>query len=66
VHGYLNLQCLFDSLTRQCENDVTLTLVKCLLSSTFNAYIGNELYIVLRLLHDESSKNNLQNTIIFP
>jgi hypothetical protein len=56
VHGYFNLTCLFDSLTRECENDVNLTLVRCQLPPTHNAYIGNGLLIVLRLLHEENSK----------
>ena len=66
MHGYFNLTCLFDPLTGECENDVNLTLGRCRLSSTSNAYIGNGLHIVLRLLYDESFKNNLQNTINFP
>jgi hypothetical protein len=66
VHGYFNLTCLFDPLTREYEGDVNLTLGRCRLSSTSNAYIGNGLHIVLRLLYDKSSQNNLQNTINFP
>jgi hypothetical protein len=56
MHGYLELPCLFDSLTRDRKDEVNLTLVKCRLSSTHYAYIGNELQLVLRLLYREIPK----------
>jgi hypothetical protein len=56
VHGYFKLTCLFDPLTREGKGNVNLTLVRCLLSFTYNAYIGNRLHIVIRLLYEENSK----------
>jgi hypothetical protein len=56
MHGYLDLPCLFDSLTRERKDEVNLTLVRCWLSSTHNAYIGNGLNIVLRLLYGKIPK----------
>jgi hypothetical protein len=56
MHGYLEPTCLLDSLTRESENEVNLTLIRYWLSSTHNAYIGNGLHIVLRLFYGEISK----------
>jgi hypothetical protein len=56
MHGYLNLTCLFDPLTRERKDEVYVTLVRCGLSFTHNAYSGNGLHIVLRLLYNKTYK----------
>ena len=56
MHGYFKLTCLFDPLMREGKDNVNLSLVRCLLSFTYNAYIGNGQHIAIGLLYEENSK----------
>jgi hypothetical protein len=51
-----NYHVYFDSFTREGKDEVSLTLVRIRMSSMHNPYIGNGLYIELRLLYGEIPK----------